>query len=328
MTDAVQDTPVQSNPADARAARAAAALAAIQETEAPAPVAEAVETPVPATETPVAEAEETPATPAKPPAEKRLAALLKAKEKVQAERESISKERQELEALKAQLEAQKRELEAVKPKLSAVEKIRQNPTAALQELGLSWEEMGKLAATEGTPEAIARTLQEQFEAKLAAERQAREKELQEIKAWREQEQQARYQQAKEASERQFVELATSDKYGNAAAFYAGDTQRLLAEAYHVQHMAQQRGYQPTQEEIAEYLEERAAERINAILSRKQSAPTASAPAVQGKTLGNQQVAARATGPVNPKSLTREERAAAALQEAERVEAERKAAGKK
>lgn len=324
MSEEVQVTeaPVQSNPANARAARVAAALEAAEQAATSEPVAEATETTEPVTpgdsEQPAEE---------KVPAAKRLSALLKAKEKAQAERESISRERQELEALKAQLEAQKRELDAVKPKLSAVEKIRQNPTAALHELGLSWEEMGKLAASEGTPEAVARTLKEQFEAKLAAERQAREKELQEIKAWREQEQQARYQQAKEASERQFVQLATSDKYGNVSLLYADDPNRLLADAYYIQHQAQQRGYTPTQEEIAEYLEERAAERINAILSRKQSTPTA-APSVQGKTLGNQQVAARATGPVDPSKLSREDRRKLALQEVERLEAEKKALGKK
>ena len=314
--EVVQESPVQSNPVQSRADRAAAAIAALEEmqgTEAPASVAEASAS-APA---------ETPAT-EKAPAEKRLSSLLKAKQKAQAERESISRERQELEALKAELEAQRREFESVKPKLSAVEKIRHNPTAALQELGLSWEEMAKLAATEGTPEAVARTLQEQFEAKLAAERKAREEELKEIRSWREREEQARQQAARQASEQQFVSLATSEKYGNVALFYADDPQRLLADAYYVQHQAQQRGVNPTQEDIAEYLEERAAERINAILSRHQSSPTAKSPAVTGKTLGNQQVATRATGPVDPSKLSREERRKLAIAEVEAIEAQRKA----
>ncbi len=198
----------------------------------------------------------------------------------------FAKQAQQLQNFHAQLQQQKAELERDRQRLA---KLRSDPAGAIRDNGWDPETFILDLAQEGTPEGQARRQQRELQQQLA-----------EMKAWKEAQETQRAEnerlqhmhqlnQRRAQVEQHFVGLALDEgKHPHLSAFYQGHEASLVAEGDSIADQYRNlTGKEATFEDIAEYLEERAAKWYKTMNEKTQSGASqrsqkASAPSVKGR----------------------------------------------
>ncbi len=189
------------------------------------------------------------------------------------QRQELAKQTQQLQQAQRQLQAQQAELDRREARMN---QLRSDPIRAIKENGWDPESFILDIAQDGTPEGQRSRQQRELQAQYA-----------EMKAWKaEQERvhlqnQERQQQAQRDNhranvEQSFVALALNEaKHPHLAAFYTGHEAGLVAEGDSVADQYRNlTGKEASGEEIAEYLEERAATWYKSMSAKAQGATQA------------------------------------------------------
>lgn len=171
----------------------------------------------------------------------------------QKQMDELTRARQEMQQFQQQLLRQQQEIEQEKRRIHA---LRSDPARAIKEIGYDPEEFILDLAQEGTPEGLAR-------------RKAREQanELQQLKAWRQSQEQAaqqqrqQYEQQRQQEYRRLVEtnfLKTAldeEKYPHVASFYKGKEHMLVVQGDLIaDQYSELAGKTATFDDIADFLE--------------------------------------------------------------------------
>jgi len=256
------------------------------------------------------EVEAVEASPAPQAAPSKLQAEIRAREDARAaqrEADALRAERQEFERQRAEF---LRERDAYAPKLDALKRLDKEPSKALADLGVKYDELTREVVEEGTPDAAIRRLHAKLEAQ---ERQFSE--------YLQRQQQAAQQAAMQESHRTFMATALSDAYPTLKTLYADDPQELIEVAYRAQSkLVSDLKRDPTREEIAEWLEKRYA-RINGApqVERRAGNATSGATATGSRTLSAADASRKATAPIPFEKMTADQKRRAAIKAAEEAE---------
>lgn len=304
----VASAPSEDTPVDTREAAIAAAKAAMTKPAAedkPEEVAEKPEAAKPETE------------------EAKLKIFMRAKQQAQRERE---RGLEEAAKMRAQAQAEIEEARRIKAEYQRSQeiltKLRTKPNEAIKELGLHGEEFWQASLQEGQPDPVRDVKQtvESLKAELEAQKQA-------YAQWQEA-QKAEQQRAQSIQiQNQFLGHIANGKdvYPTLNALYGEDgTDELIADAYKVAEDFHKRtGNYPPQEDIAEYLEYKHAQRYKRLTAREIAAdeatrPTQSKRANGSRTLSNAVSAERASGVKPISELSDEDKIALARQAAEKA----------
>lgn len=242
---------------------------------------------------------------------------------------AIQEQMRQLQETQRQIQEQARMLQAERERILA---LRSDPGRIIREIGYDPEEFILDLAREGTPEGQAMRKQRE-----------QERLLKEMADWRKQQEeqrvqaQRRYEEQKAAAfrshvEREFVNVATSEKFPYLSNFYKGREQMLIAQGDIIADQYKElTGNDATFEDIAEYLESEMAERYNAYGKASGNQVPAAVTKVRstqgatGRTLSPDVSSERRSLGVNLKDLDGDERLAAAR---EAVGAALRASGQK
>jgi hypothetical protein len=236
----------------------------------------------------------------------------------------VEKARQEAREFYQRLQREKAALDAEKQRL---EMLRKDPIRAIKENGWDPEEFILDIANDGTPEGQQRRAARELQAQVA-----------ELAAWKREQAEAAQKQAVQAKERekaqfrlnvekQFLAAAAertpegTHKHSHIVSMYKDDPAALIVQADLVaERYRAATGQEATFQEIAEYLEERAAKWYKSMSSG--SAPQVGAPVTQGKPTPGSATGKRSLSPngsserrslgVNLQDLDGDERRAAAM----------------
>ena len=206
-----------------------------------------------------------------------------AKYKAEANAE-LERSRQEVREFHAQLQREKAAVAAERERLAM---FRKDPVRAIRENG--WDKPEDFIldiATEGTPEGQARRMQRDLITRLEAAENWQKQELANRQRYAAEQESRSKAQFRQSVEQQFLKTSLEsktpdgeDKHPHLASFYKGHEVGLIAEADVVAEQYRNvTGKEASFEEIAEYLEERAAKWYKQMSGRTQAVP----PVTQGR----------------------------------------------
>lgn len=236
----------------------------------------------------------------------------------------VEKARAEARQFYQQLQREKAELAQEKARL---EILRKDPIRAIRENGWDPEEFILDIANDGTPEGQARRQQRELQSQIAELRQWKQEQAdQAVRAQERAQEQAKAQQRRSV-EQTFLNTAAqrkedgTHKNSHLVSMYKEDPEALIVQADMVaDRYRKATGQEATFQEIAEYLEERAAKWYKSMSSG--SAPQAGAPVTQGKPTQGSATGKRSLSPsgsserrslgVNLQDLDGDERRSAAM----------------
>lgn len=242
-----------------------------------------------------------------PPATSRLAKILK-------EREQARSVKLEVERMRAEAESARKEAmalqEQAKSERAKWEALRKNPTEAFRSIGLDPDEFVDAVLKEGSPEWKAATKQEQALESLRSE-------LAELKAFKvEQEKQREEMKRQELEQKReqvyskFLAVASEEACPHARALYS-DREILawgdqIADQYYAK-----TGQVASYDEIAQYMEEVASQRVQKVIARPKAKSKA-------RTLTAADTSERRAAPKQGHEMTEAELRRALISEAEAV----------
>ena len=236
--------------------------------------------------------------------EEKLSAVIRAREKANRLRRAAEAQRAEVERDRMRLEMERREVEQLR---RARDAMQRDPLAGLKELGVDLRDLTERAATEGTPEAQFRALQEQLA-----------KQPKELEDYRTTQAQREMAQQRSVAESQFFSMAKDeDAFPYLAARAELHPELVKSQAYALQERYyQQTGKVPTLKDIAEALDYIASEEYRAVHERQarrgtSNAAPGNAPAAgkakTSRTLSATRAGERSATPINTATMTRDAR---------------------